>query len=187
VSRAWAAPAELEYRPFPDRTGRNAAQRWVELPLFLALLRVPHGARVLEVGCGRGVALPVVQARRRPSHLVGLDVDESLLDVAAARVAGLGVELVHGDVRAMPFADASFDVVIDFGTLFHVGAPGAALREVARVLAPRGRFCLETPLSQALSHPLRSRGRRVPWEAAPELRPERSALLWCSRRLPDRA
>jgi ubiquinone/menaquinone biosynthesis C-methylase UbiE len=175
------ASDDLEYRSFPDRSERNALQRTLELPLFLALLGVPCGARVLEVGCGRAIALPVIHERRCPSRLVGIDVDRSLLAEAADNVTGLGVELVHGDVRAMPFPASSFDVVIDFGTLYHVGRPAAALREVARVLAPGGLFCLETPLNQASSHPLRWGGRTLPWDAVPELRSGRRALMWCSR------
>lgn len=175
------AADDLEYRPFPDRGRRNALQRTLELPLFLALLGVPSGARVLELGCGRGIGLGVIHERRRPARLVGIDADRSLLDQAAAAVSGSGAELVHGDVRRMPFPDRSFDVVVDFGTLFHVGRPAAALREVARVLAPGGLFCLETPLNQALSHPFRWGGRTLPWGAVPELRRGRSALMWSSR------
>ena len=117
-----------------------------------------------------------------PTRLVGLDIDPVLLDEAANRVAGASVELVCGDVRALPFADASFDAVIDFGTIYHVGGRAVALYEIARVLVPEGRFYHETRLAQALSHPVRSRGRRLPWEQVPELRRDRHALLWSCRR-----
>ncbi|MGH7535682.1 MAG: hypothetical protein ACREMG_08865, partial [Gemmatimonadales bacterium] len=45
----------------------------------------------------------------------------------------------------------------------------------------RRRFISETVSSQLLSHPLRTRGRRLPWAAVPELRLERQAVLWKSR------
>jgi SAM-dependent methyltransferase len=86
-----------------------------------------------------------------------------------------------GDVRALPFPDASFDLVVDFGTCYHVSRREQALREIARVLATGGRFVHETRLSQALSHPVRSRGRFLPWEVVSELAAERHALLWASR------
>src|SRR3954470_12002886 len=95
-----------EYRPFPDHASRNARQRRLEVPLMLRALGVPHDARILEVGCGRGVALPAIQERRTPTRLVGLDIDPQLLSDADRTHA----ELVCGDVRAMPFPDASFDV-----------------------------------------------------------------------------
>jgi SAM-dependent methyltransferase len=81
----------------------------------------------------------------------------------------------------MPFGDDAFDVVIDFGTLFHIARPEAAAGEISRVLAPGGLFIHETKLSQLLSHPVRSRGRRLPSLARHGLRPRRSAVLWASR------
>jgi len=108
--------AGVEYRPFPNDMGRNSRQRHLEIPLFTRLLSIPRGARILEVGCGRGVALPVMYELLQPARLVGLDIDAALLAEAAETVARLEVELVCADVRELPFADASFDVVIDFGT-----------------------------------------------------------------------
>ena len=146
-------------------------------------LKLPLGARVLEVGCGRGVALPPLFELCRPSRLVGLDVDDELLAVADERLAARGIpaELVRGDVRELPFDDRSFDVVVDFGTCYHVAAPDRALSEIARVLDHGGRFVHETPLSQRLAHPVRSRG-RLPWRTEPRLCRDRTAVLWSSRR-----
>ena len=77
-------------------------------------------------------------------------------------------------------------MVIDFGTCYHVsgGAVGslAAMREIARVLAPGGLFVHETPVAQHLAHPIRSFGRSLPWRRVPSLTRDRSALLWSARR-----
>lgn len=176
--------ADPEYRPFPNEEGRNARQGSLEVPLLIRALGLPRGGRVLEVGCGRGVALPVLGRLLRPSRLVGLDVESGFLDEARSRLAGAGItaELVPGDVRRMPFPDAAFDLVIDFGTCYHIGRPETALAEIARVLAPGGLFVHETPLSQLLSHPVRSFGRRIPWHLAPLFERHRTALLWTTRR-----
>ena len=84
-------------------------------------------------------------------------------------------------MRGLPFPEASFDLVVDFGTCYHVSRRAQALREIARVLAVGGRFVYETRPSQLLAHPVRSWGRRLPWDAVPELVPDRHALLWASR------
>jgi SAM-dependent methyltransferase len=81
----------------------------------------------------------------------------------------------------MPFADGAFDVIIDFGTLYHIASSEAALDEIARVLAPAGTFVYETKASQFLSHPVRSRGRRLPPLPAHGLQRRRWAMLWASR------
>jgi len=148
--------------------------------VLVRLLDPPRGARVLQVGCGRGIALQPLARLLRPVRLVGLDVDASALAQARSS-APLDAELIEGDVRRMPFADASFDLVVDFGTVQNVDAPEHALEEIARVLAVGGCFVHETRLAQLLAHPLRSFSRKPVWEHATRLRPDRSAVLWARR------
>jgi ubiquinone/menaquinone biosynthesis C-methylase UbiE len=173
-----------EYRPFPNEEGRNSRQASLEVPLMIRALGLRRQGRVLEIGCGRGVALPVLGRLLQPSRLVGLDPDVGFLEEARLRLADAGVaaELVPGDVRRMPFPDAAFDLVVDFGTCYHIARPETALAEIARVLAPGGLFVHETPLSQVLAHPVRSFGRRIPWRLWPSLERHRTALLWSARR-----
>jgi ubiquinone/menaquinone biosynthesis C-methylase UbiE len=115
--------------------------------------------------------------------LVGLDVDRELLDEAGRRLDSTRTraELIPGDVRRLPFPSSDFDLIIDFGTCFHIDRPEEALLEIARVLAPGGIFATETKLSQLFSHPLRSRGRSLPWSAVSPLGHLRHAGLWQSR------
>jgi ubiquinone/menaquinone biosynthesis C-methylase UbiE len=175
---------ELEYRPFPNEAGRDTRQATIEIPFMVRALGLPTGGRVLEVGCGRGVALPGLARLLRPSRLVGLDIEPAFLAEAGQRleVAGIVAELVPGDVRRMPFPRASFDLVVDFGTCYHIARPGAALAEIARVLAPGGLFIHETPVSQLLSHPVRSFRRRLPWKGFACFERQRTAVLWSARR-----
>lgn len=172
-----------EYRPFPNDEGKNSRQAQLEIPMLVRAMKLPAGARILEIGCGRGIALPVFDRLCSPRRLVGLDIDGELLMEAAdnLREHGARAELCCGDVRRMPFDDESFDVVIDFGTLYHIARSPAALDEIARVLAPGGAFVYETKASQLLSHPVRSRGRRLLSPAPHGLRPRRWAMLWASR------
>lgn len=174
---------QCEYRPFPNEQGRNNRQAQLEIPILVKTLRLPSEARILEVGCGRGIALPVLDRLCAPRRLAGLDIEGELLTEAAdhLRDHGTEAELHRGDVRQMPFADESFDVIVDFGTLYHIARSQAALDEIARVLAPGGTFIYETKAAQFLSHPVRSRGRRLPALADHGLRHRRWAMLWASR------
>jgi SAM-dependent methyltransferase len=177
-----------DYVPFDNMESRNGLQERIEIPLLLYALGLPAGGRVLEVGCGRGIALPVLAERLRPTALVGVDIDPFLVECARQRImhTRTRAEVHAADVRALPFESASFDVVIDFGTCYHVsGGPTgrlAALNEISRVLCAGGLFVHETRVAQHLAHPVRSLGRRLPWTAVPTLVPERSALLWTVRR-----
>jgi ubiquinone/menaquinone biosynthesis C-methylase UbiE len=153
------------------------------VPLMVRLLGLSRGGKLLEMGCGRGNALPAFARTLRPRLLVGIDVDHGFLAEASksAQANGLSVQLVQGDVRAMPFRDGAFDLIIDFGTCYHIGRPELALAEVERALRDHGTFACETPANQLLSHPVRSFGRSLPWAAARSLRPKCKRLLWSSR------
>lgn len=184
TSRRDDSQLERQYQPFPDMARRNFLQAHLEIPTLIRALGLPSGGRVLEIGCGRGVALGPLARRLKPRLLVGLDVDPLLLGVARERMTreGVAASIEQADVRALPFAGASFDIVIDFGTCYHIPRPADALREIVRVLAPGGLFVSETVSSQLLSHPWRTRGRRLPWRTVPELGVVREGLLWKARR-----
>lgn len=95
---------------------------------------------VLEIGPGFGPATELLAGRA--GRMAALEIDPRLAARLRERL-GESVEVVEGDATAMPFADASFDVVACFTMLHHV--PSAAMQdrlfaEVARVLRPGGRF-----------------------------------------------
>jgi SAM-dependent methyltransferase len=179
--RTLAPPADSA--PFPVLARRDFLQARLEVPYVVSTLQIPRGVRILEVGCGQGNALVPLARLCAPRRLVGLDVDGQATAAARQRVeaAGIQAELFEGDVRRLPFPDGAFDVVVDFGTCYHIAWPEQALREIVRVLAPGGRLVHETPLGQLLSHPFRSTGRRLPWSEAAELRPHRHAGMFASR------
>lgn len=128
------------------------------------------------------MALPVFYRLLSPSRLVGVDVDHLLLMEAKRRVerSGIAVQLLQADVRSLPFPAASFDLVVDFGTCFHISNAAAAVQEIARVLVDGGIFASETKVSQILAHPIRTRGRHLRVEAAPQFTRRRNAVLWSS-------
>lgn len=172
------------YEAFPSVPYRNFIQQRFEIPALAAALRLPQGGDLLEVGCGLGIALAPLARVLEPATITAVDIDEGA--IAQARSCALrerlDVDVRHADVRNLPFPAESFDLVIDFGTCYHIARPDQALAEVARVLRPAGLFVHESELAQLISHPRRQRHSRLPWESAPELVPKRSALFWATRR-----
>lgn len=96
--------------------------------------------RVLEVGFGNGLNLghypPEVE------RVVGIDPSGAAEKLArnAIRACPFPVEVHTGSAEALPFAEASFDTVVITWTLCTIPDPESALREMARVLSPAGRF-----------------------------------------------
>jgi ubiquinone/menaquinone biosynthesis C-methylase UbiE len=176
--------ARKGYRAFPNIEARNFNQEMIEIPLLCLLLDLPLGARVLEVGCGRGIALPPLTRKLAPRSLTAIDIDSGLVEQATehARQRGVEATIQQADVRSLPFRGGSFDIVIDFGTCYHIERGDLALGEIERVLVPGGFMVYETVASQLLSHPIRSFGRRLPWRRVPTLLPDRHAGLWATRR-----
>ena len=96
--------------------------------------------RVLDVACGSGNT--ALAAARRFAEAVGVDYVPELLARGRERAAaeGLEVEFVEGDAQALPFDDASFDVVLStFGAMFAPDQERTA-RELLRVCRPGGRI-----------------------------------------------
>jgi ubiquinone/menaquinone biosynthesis C-methylase UbiE len=110
--------------------------------LVWRLLGLEAGSEVLDVACGHGrIANRLAQ---RGARVSGLDADPYFLE--RAREAGSGAEYVEGDMRALPFADASFDAALLWFTSFgYFNDEGnrAVLRELRRVLQPGGRAVLD--------------------------------------------
>jgi 2-polyprenyl-3-methyl-5-hydroxy-6-metoxy-1,4-benzoquinol methylase len=110
---------------------------------------------VLDVGCGRGLLLVGAAKRLTTGKATGIDRwqgedlagNSPLATRANALAEGVAdrVEIQTGDARELPFADASFDVVVSNAALHNIyNAEGrrAAVREIARVLKPGGRVVI---------------------------------------------
>jgi SAM-dependent methyltransferase len=100
------------------------------------------GSRVLDVACGNGNAS--LAAARRYADVTGVDYVPELLIRASERASAdrLAIRFVPGDAEALPFDDASFDLVLStFGVMFTPDQAQAA-RELTRVCARGGRIAL---------------------------------------------
>ena len=107
------------------------------------------GRRTLDLGCGEG---RVARDLAALGHVVtGIDASSAM--VAAAREAHPDGEYVVGNAASLPFAEASFDLVVAYNSLMDVDDVQGAVGEAARVLEPGGRFCV------AIVHPVNSAGR----------------------------
>jgi SAM-dependent methyltransferase len=138
-----ASAERLGYEPgWLDRIPADVVDRFVGVGNPFRVRRPSAGERVLDVGCGCGldvfVASILVGAR---GSAAGIDLTPEMVDRARAAAATWpprNVSFEAGDVEAMPFPDASFDVVLSNGSLNLAPDKDRAFREIARVLRPGG-------------------------------------------------
>ncbi|OBT64723.1 hypothetical protein VE03_05891 [Pseudogymnoascus sp. 23342-1-I1] len=98
------------------------------------------GMTILDVGCGPG-SISIDLARLVPDgHVTGIDIADPLKEArASASAVGItNIEFKVGDIHALDFPDASFDVVHAHQVLQHIADPVQALREMRRVAKPGG-------------------------------------------------
>jgi len=106
--------------------------------------RDPQGIKVLDVGCGGG--LLAEEFARLGCKVTGLDPSEASLSTASRHAQQSGLEITYrrGVGEQIPYADASFDVVICCDVLEHVNDGAQVIGEIARVLNRGGIFFYDT-------------------------------------------
>ncbi|MGE3661798.1 MAG: class I SAM-dependent methyltransferase [Pseudonocardia sp.] len=137
---------------------RRALQRYYEVPSLLRLGGdLPTDARVLEVGCGSGYGTELILRRFAAARVDAIDLDPAMVARAGRRLGGYSdrVRLATGDMTdlraALGAEDGSYDAVFDFAIVHHVPDWRTALAEIARVLAPGGRFYFDEVTAAALA------------------------------------
>jgi SAM-dependent methyltransferase len=133
-------------------TRRGKFQVWEEI---LDALHLGGDERVLDMGCGRGAVLTAVARRLRTGRVTGVDLwsthDQSgnAPDVTRrnASLEGVGdrVDIETGDMRALPFPDEAFDIVVSSLAIHNIPSNAdraKAIAEAWRVLKPGGRLAI---------------------------------------------
>jgi SAM-dependent methyltransferase len=148
LRQAWEAEAE-RWTTWARSPGHDSYWRF-HRDAFLELLPAP-GRLTLDIGCGEGRLGR--DLARRGHHVVGIDGAPTLARLAATHDQPQPVAV--GDAARLPLCVGCADLVVAFMSLQDIDDVDSAVAEVARVLEPRGRFCL------AIVHPLNSAGEFV--------------------------
>jgi ubiquinone/menaquinone biosynthesis C-methylase UbiE len=130
--------------PYSQRFWVEAPHPFITRERLRSVLEPSSGERVLEVGPGTGYySLPVARWLEPGGRLEVLDIQQEMLDHTLGQAAAEGITNIAGeraDAREMPYADDSFDAAYLVTVLGEIRDQDAALRELRRVVKPRGRI-----------------------------------------------
>jgi arsenite methyltransferase len=153
ISAAFVAALLLFYGAVMLRSSLVSKKRVCDR--LVTALALCGNEQVLDAGCGRGLALIACAKKLTTGNAVGVDLwsakdqsnnnPEATLANAAAEGVADRVEVKTGDITRLPFADASFDVIVSMTVLHNIPSRqgrDAALRELVRVLKPGGRMAI---------------------------------------------
>src|SRR5262245_35065637 len=142
-----------------ERSSADAYERYLAAAFapwaqaLVGLAAVAEGERVLDVACGTGIVARSAAPRVGPSGTVaGVDFNGEMLRVARAVSAGTrpAIDWRQANAASLPFPPASFDASFCEQALQFFTDPGAAVREMHRVLAPGGRAAVT--VCRAIEH-----------------------------------
>jgi SAM-dependent methyltransferase len=124
--------------------GEVDADLWNEhVARYWFAARMARGRRVLDAGCGSGYGADVLAREAR--EVLGIDISGDAIDYARQHYRGANVRFERASCLEIPAPDGSFDLVVAFEIIEHLGDWRAFLREARRVLAPAGQFLVSTP------------------------------------------
>jgi ubiquinone/menaquinone biosynthesis C-methylase UbiE len=142
---------------------RGSASQLAEYRRHAAELtrELPAGTEILEVAPGPGYH--AIELARLGHVVTGLDISRTMVEIAAGQAgrAGVAVDFRHGDVTAMPFPDAGFDLIVCQAAFKNFLDPVAALNEMHRVLRPGGVAVIQDLNADATRDDLAAEVRRM--------------------------
>ncbi|MBD6618986.1 class I SAM-dependent methyltransferase [Komarekiella sp. 'clone 1'] len=110
---------------------------------LLSKVDLPNRPNVLDLGCGTGRLLERLATKFPDLRGTGLDLSPEMLRVARQKNCHHPrLIYVEGKAESLPFADGQFDTIFSTISFLHYSEPKQVLSEVARVLAPGGKFYL---------------------------------------------
>ncbi len=145
-----------QFDEWAPRYERHWMQRVVFDPIQSTLLdlaseQVPQPLSILDVGCGTGRLLRTASQRFPGARLEGIDAAPKMVEQAISLVPqGAPIHFQQATAEALPFAGGQFNLVFSTMTFHHWADQKKGVTEVARVLAPNGRWLLADFVGQGL-------------------------------------
>ena len=128
------------------KRAKNYDKKWQYycLPSFskpLQILDLNQDSRLLDVGCGTGIFLEILEKKFPATEFNGIDPNQAMLAKASEKLSSK-VHLETGNAESLPYDSQSFDWVVLSNCLGHINNQEVALSEARRVLADDGKIII---------------------------------------------
>ncbi|MBM7073120.1 class I SAM-dependent methyltransferase [Shewanella sp. 202IG2-18] len=154
----------MRLNDFEKRVVNHPVRFWIqdniEAPMLLRMFtRKPqHIDSVLEIGCGFGNGISMIQNHFSPNQLMAIDYDKEMVNSARSKHSGKeNTNLINADGSDLPFLNNRFDMVFNFAVFHHIPDWQKTVKETYRVLKPTGYFVIEDLYRTAICNPLSKR------------------------------
>ncbi|MDR0561797.1 MAG: methyltransferase domain-containing protein [Spirochaetaceae bacterium] len=118
-----------------DETSRHDMAK---VELMLQLLNIKKGERVLDVGTGTGVLLPLLARYTDEADITAIDIAAKMIEAAKRKAGDAKITFITGDVLEYPFDPERFDCIICYSVFPHFEDKRGTIRRLSRLLAPGG-------------------------------------------------
>jgi len=120
----------------------KVVRKWKQNPGYQSILKASQQAKtILECGCSSGAFLSILSQRLKKKTLVGIDISYRALTKIKTKI----ISKTQADIRKLPIATSSFDLVYSVHALEHINHPERAIQEMIRVLKPKGQLIIICP------------------------------------------
>ena len=114
--------------------------------------------RALEIGCGFGNGIHLINRIFTPNQINAIDFDPQMVSKSQRRHQNnKNIAIDVGNAEALKFDDNTFDKVFDFAVFHHIPDWQTAIKEVYRILRPKGYFFIEDLYRNAICNPISKR------------------------------
>ncbi|MBI2663813.1 class I SAM-dependent methyltransferase [Candidatus Woesearchaeota archaeon] len=114
----------------------------IEVKKVKQLSQLPKNKVVLEIGCGNGAATRQIKRYFSPKKIYAIDLDARMIKLAKKKSKDASIMFEVRDAANLKYKNASFDAVFDFAVIHHIPNWKDCLKEIKRILKPRGEFIL---------------------------------------------
>jgi len=122
---------------------RNLIQKHIEIKRLRRLSNLSSNKIVLEIGCGTGNGSKLIKKYFQAKRIYATDLDKRMIDIAKKNNSDDSISFEVQDATKLKYKDNYFDAVFDSGVIHHIPNWKDCLKELQRVLKPKGQLIIE--------------------------------------------